>query len=485
MANINDVWQLCIADISTLEAMLEKDDNNLPKINDLKANIRNNFTEIIKFIESHMVLWQDKFYGAVLLNLSVVNSFDINGAIDVKLDKYPIKLELNPMFLRNYTLQQIEAIIANDILALAFDLPTKFSDLNPTADQLTHNLLLKAKEASCNDMVKHDILIRAANGGRQNMKIPEDAYCCEDVRLDAKKNVKSHESLEYYLSALKRKPQDISANGRNQGIGSAFPQSDSNFNNDNFPAMPKNNKTSQSVHNWENNSKKEEQRSKIQALIKEAYESLNEKDRGTIPLELQSAIDRLLQPAQIKWQEIFKRIVGTLPSDYRTDIRLPHRRQPDRLNMHGRRRNKIIRLVLALDTSGSISDVVMSYFLNEVAILAAMKNLDILVIECDAEIQKIYKVKSLKDINYHVQGRGGTSFTPVIEYVNENDFKDALLVYFTDGEGEVSIPEPRVHKMLWILPENSCNLSTVPVYGKILTLDTDAKYRMIKEGNKL
>ena len=33
-----------------------------------------------------------------------------------------------------------------------------------------------------------------------------------------------------------------------------------------------------------------------------------------------------------------------------------------------------------------------------------------------------------------VSGRGGTSFVPVIEYINKNSyFRDSVLIYFTDG----------------------------------------------------
>ena len=51
-----------------------------------------------------------------------------------------------------------------------------------------------------------------------------------------------------------------------------------------------------------------------------------------------------------------------------------------------------------------------------------------------------------------VAGRGGTMFTPVIEYINKDKyFRDALLLYFTDGFG----PHPNFDgrndiNILWI-----------------------------------
>ena len=51
------------------------------------------------------------------------------------------------------------------------------------------------------------------------------------------------------------------------------------------------------------------------------------------------------------------------------------------------------------------------------------------IIECDAEIQRVYTARSIKDISLEVQGRGGTSYIPVIEYINANrQLQDLLLI---------------------------------------------------------
>ena len=61
-------------------------------------------------------------------------------------------------------------------------------------------------------------------------------------------------------------------------------------------------------------------------------------------------------------------------------------------------------------------------------------NHEITIIECDNEIRRAYKVKSVKDIKERINIRGGTKFTPVFEYANNKKLN--LLVYFTDGKGE-------------------------------------------------
>ena len=55
-------------------------------------------------------------------------------------------------------------------------------------------------------------------------------------------------------------------------------------------------------------------------------------------------------------------------------------------------------------------------------------------------------------MEYKVTGRGGTAFTPVINYLNnDKNFRDALLIYFTDGYGESEIPKPLIFKLLWVI----------------------------------
>ena len=96
---------------------------------------------------------------------------------------------------------------------------------------------------------------------------------------------------------------------------------------------------------------------------------------------------------------------------------------------------------------------------------------DITVIECDAAVQRVYKAKTRADIQKKVMGRGGTWFSPVIDYVNNDKyFRDALLIYFTDGFGELEIPKPRTYRNIWVVFGGAKNLSLNEPYGMVLSL---------------
>ena len=102
------------------------------------------------------------------------------------------------------------------------------------------------------------------------------------------------------------------------------------------------------------------------------------------------------------------------------------------------------------------------------------------------EIGKIYEAKKLTDVQTKVSGRGGTAFTPVIEYINgepeyqkfknAGKFRNSLLVYFTDGYGEYEIPKPKTYRNMWVVMEDEKNLSLKEPYGDVKSLKTDKDY---------
>ncbi len=96
-------------------------------------------------------------------------------------------------------------------------------------------------------------------------------------------------------------------------------------------------------------------------------------------------------------------------------------------------------------------------------------NHEITIIECDNEIRRTYKVKSVKDIKERINIRGGTKFTPVFEYANKKKLN--LLVYFTDGKGEDRLEViPRGYKVLWVISGRGDKLSLNNPYGAVKKL---------------
>ena len=190
-----------------------------------------------------------------------------------------------------------------------------------------------------------------------------------------------------------------------------------------------------------------------------------------MPAGFMSCVKKLNEPPVLSWQKILKKYVGTITANKRkTRMRL-NRRQPYRFDLSGTMDDKVLKIVVAIDTSASVDDRMIAKIFNEIFAIIAKRKHDITVIECDAQVQRVYKVMAHTDIKEKVAGRGGTLFSPVIEYVNNDKyFRDALLIYFTDGYGESEIPKPRTYRNMWVVIGDARHLSVKEPYGTVLSL---------------
>ena len=490
--NINELW----AEIKDYtNQMIEL--KNRTKITDeelskqrkeIFENISDRFTHIISFIRQHLVLAYDKFYGTVLLDVDMKISDDIEGAIDTKFGNNNIEMLLNPLFMGNMSIQELEALIVAEVLLIAFEIPVKFTELNASGNEEKHNALVKAASAVSMGLTKKDIkIMRDSNKiGISGLTLPQDAYCVEDIRLDTQLNAMEKMPLEYYYDLLlNHSDNPISLNGGSQGFNNSISNQNGKLNNNYNSKLPKmpNNKTNENsnVHKWENIAKKDAIHEQIKTTISNAYNSMSSKERGFISNEILDQIKIVMKPPKIKWQKILKDTLGTVRHGKLSTMRKPNRRQYERLDIPGVTKNYITKIVIGIDTSGSMSNEMIADALNEVFNIFKNYPTEVTIIECDYNISKTpYVAKKAKDVQTNISGRGGTRFTPVIEYINNNNYKDAVLVYFTDGYGEESIPKPKVYKTLWVLIDDSCKMSLSEPYGKVVYLDSDEKFNKYK-----
>lgn len=141
-------------------------------------------------------------------------------------------------------------------------------------------------------------------------------------------------------------------------------------------------------------------------------------------------------------------------------------------------------LVIAIDTSGSCSAETVGRFLAETyRILSSQENffrkMKVYFIQCDCFVQDVTLIRSREDwMDYakkiRIQGRGGTDFTPVFDYVRklreERELKDLkALLYFTDGDG-VYPSAPPDYETAFVLLRQSGHPELVPRWSKSLLI---------------
>ncbi len=238
------------------------------------------------------------------------------------------------------------------------------------------------------------------------------------------------------------------------------------------------------LHKWTLLDAPEEIKEQLRQFVQEVVDGIPDEYRGMFPSHQQEALKKVLEKPAIKWEQVLRKYIGTIPNGYRKTRTRLDRRQPERFDISGKISKHTIDIVVAIDTSGSMSSGLLQMIFTEIFNILKSKEFHLTIIECDAEIQLVYEAKRLEDVKLEVKGRGGTSFKPVIEYVNNNKkFRQSLLIYFTDGMGDAHIPYPLVYRMLWVLPyktgriagefirpENTF-LSVREPYGDVITMN--------------
>ena len=200
----------------------------------------------------------------------------------------------------------------------------------------------------------------------------------------------------------------------------------------------------------------------LQKVLSDAKDQTLKK-RGFIPGEIEGLIiiEEIVKP-KFDWRGFIRRFTGVSTKVFTKKIRRKeNRRFSDNPGLKVKMRQHML---LAIDTSGSVSDNELKEFMSEIYHIYKC-GVDITIIQCDTTIRSIEDYKGKFEMS--VIGRGGTEFDPVLEYFNANQKKYTSLVYFTDGECYAHV-KPKGH-VLWVLSEQSSMNEDLP--GKVIKLE--------------
>lgn len=245
----------------------------------------------------------------------------------------------------------------------------------------------------------------------------------------------------YYENIIKQASSQSQQQPQNSQEGN---KGNNNFNNNRF-------KTKDDHSQWGKDFQEcsDAEKQLIQNQIKNQIKTAAEqtiKMRGTIPAELQEIIDEILKvkPRIFDWKAYFRRMLGSI---YDINIKKTRRKESIRFpGAAGIKHKKKISILVAIDTSGSVSNEELKDFFSEITYIYKV-GARITILECDAKITANYEYTGKWTGKVH--GRGGTDFQPVIDYYRKNIKDYAALVYFTDGECYIPNNVPR--DTIWVI----------------------------------
>ena len=181
---------------------------------------------------------------------------------------------------------------------------------------------------------------------------------------------------------------------------------------------------------------------------------------GTIKGNLQELIKASLRP-KLDYRRVLRAFRQRVLSSKRTLTRMKPSRRYEFQYM-GSRRDFTTKMLFAFDVSGSISseDLQSGLGILNQFFKYGIESIDVVLF--DTVIQgKPLTVKRAQNA-LKVTGRGGTDFSPVMRYIDENCDYDGLVI-FTDGYApQPPPPQNKTTKIMWLFNDENCYNAMYP-----------------------
>lgn len=205
------------------------------------------------------------------------------------------------------------------------------------------------------------------------------------------------------------------------------------------------------VHDWKDfqdasDVEKKLIQNQIDHMAKQTAEQV-QKMAGTIPGQFKDYIDGLFKqrPAVFNWKSYFRRVVGNSIKSY-----IKSTRYRPSFRFKGQPGNTLKfkpKVLVAIDTSGSVSNEELQEFFGEVQHLYK-SGVCVDIVEFDTQIQNKFEYKGAKT-EIPISGRGGTDVTSTYDYYTKHR-EYSTLVVFTDGYLSVN-HLPIAQNVIWII----------------------------------
>jgi len=382
---------------------------------------------------SKELMLKEPYYGFFLIMLNKLWDSKRVPTAGVSKNGINYQLAINPEFWESLSENHRLGLLKHELLHIAFGHLTTFFKFT---DKRMANV---AMDMEINQYIDKEYL---PEGG-----IDIDNY--EDLHLDRKAGAR------YYYDKLKQLQDEKDKNGTcgNDSMDQLL----DDVANGNTP----DHSTWEEFENLTEAEKKLIEK-QLQKVLSDAKEQTIKK-RGTVPGEIEGVIiiEEIVKP-KFDWRGFIRRFTGTSTKVFTKKIR---RKENRRFEANPGLKVKMRQhMLLAIDTSGSVSDDELKEFMSEIYHIYKC-GVDITIVQCDTSIRSIEPYTGKFEMKAY--GRGGTEFDPVLEYFNENLRKYTSLVYFTDGECYTQV-KPKGN-ILWVLSERSYMNESLP--GKVIKLE--------------
>ena len=385
------------------------------------------FFKLIDQVTLSLMEEKDHFYGYFLFQMGRAIRFDITSPSGVNFKGAKYVIYFNPILFLTLNIKQMETTIKHEI------------------HHIVSLHLIRAKELKGRYATKVLNMAMDIVVNKYLDYLPPYATTLKQVNIRYGLHLEPYEPFEYYAEKLQHAFDLLEEDEEGE-----LDDTDS----------------SETTHTlWEESDEIDEK-----TLVEFTQKFIAHSQKGSIPTHLEGMIAALKKSKEeLPWNLYLSKLMGSIESNKKKTTTRRNRRQPERLDLRGQLRNHKAEIAVAVDISGSMSQEEFNQAIKEVLHIVKNFNHEITLIECDDQIRRAYKVKSVRDVQQRMHASGGTRFTPVFEYANQKNIN--LLIYFTDGKGEEKLQViPKGYRVLWVISGRGDTLSLTEPYGAVKKL---------------
>jgi len=367
------------------------------------------------------IMLEQPFYGLFLLNVNKEFNKRVPTAA-VTIEGINYKLIVNPDFWDSLSDNHKQGLILHEAKHIVFGhllMRDSFSN---------HKLANVAMDCELNQYINSELL-------------PDGAILPETLEEELDIILSEKAGTHYYYNAINKQLQE------QQGQGNPDKACNGGMGGDGLPDTLDDHSTWDEMADNMSEAERKLVEKQAEHLIKQAAEETL-KSRGHLPGGVQEIYNRITQVTEAKfnWKAYLRQFVnGSIRSTMKSSRKKINRRL-EKQDVPGKKYLRKVNMLVAIDTSGSVSSNELKEFMNEIHHIHK-NGAEVTIIQCDTRINSIDKFNP--KMNIEIKGRGGTEFDPVIDYYNKNRSQFTCLVYFTDGECHCEI-KPQ-GKLLWVL----------------------------------
>jgi predicted metal-dependent peptidase len=368
------------------------------------------------------------FFGTLAMFARFISTPSIPSAATDGRDVF-----VNPEFLRSLPSKQQDGLILHEILHAALLHPSRLREREPELWNIAADLIV-------NGMIMRQSGFELPPGGLRDEKL-------EDLSVE--------EVYELLLGSRAENPPTIGSH--------RFQLADLDL-----LTMSSGNLAQQPVPGTENSLEltcREELTAHWKQALQQATAIARATPSGKLPFGIDRELESVLNP-QLDWRSYLWRYLVQTPTDFQGFDR---RFIGQGLYLEALQ-GESVRVYLAIDTSGSVSETTLDLFIGEISgILGAYPHLECDLYYVDSEAYGPYSLSRNEPLPTP-QGGGGTSFVPFFDRVCEtwDEHTQVICIYLTDGYGEFPVPAPAL-PTLWVVTPGGLDLSQFP-FGEAVRL---------------